>query len=34
MLDIGGHSELWAKDGDYHDTFAVVIMTEYIVGHV
>jgi len=34
-LDIGGHSELWVKDGDDHDTFAVVvIMTEYIVGHV
>jgi len=35
MLDIGGHSELWVKDGDNHDTFAViVVMTEYIVGHV
>jgi len=35
MLDIGGHSELWVKGGDNHDTFAtVVIMTEYIVGHV
>jgi len=30
-----GHSEQWVKDGDNHDTFAVVvIMTEYIVGHV
>ena len=35
MLDIGGHSELWVKDGDNHDTFAVVvIMTDYIVGHI
>jgi len=35
MLDIGGHSELWVKDGDDHDIFAVVvIMTEYTVGHV
>jgi len=35
MLDIGGHSELWVKDGDDHDTFVVVvIMTEYIVGHI
>ena len=34
-LDIGGHSELWVKDGDDHDTFAVVVnMTEYIVGYV
>jgi len=34
-LDIGRHSELWVKDGDDHDTFAVVvIMTEHIVGHV
>ena len=34
-LDIGGHSELWVKDGDNHDTFAVVIiMKEYIIGHV
>jgi len=32
MLNIGGYS---VKDGDNHDTFAVVfIMTEYIVGHV
>jgi len=30
-----GHSELWVKDGDNHDTFAVVvIMTEYIIGHI
>jgi len=29
-LDIGGHSELLVKDGDDHDTFAVVvIMIEY-----
>jgi len=35
MLDIGGHLELWVRDGDDHDTFAVVvIMTEYIIGHV
>jgi len=35
MLDIGGHSELWVKDGDNHNTFAVVVnMTEYIVGHI
>ena len=35
MLNIGGHSELWVKDGDHHHTFAVVvIMTEYIAGHV
>jgi len=35
MLDIGGHSELWVKDGDNPNTFVVVvIMTEYIVGHV
>jgi len=35
MLNIGGHSELWVKDGDNHDTFAVVaIMKEYIVGHI
>jgi len=33
-LDIGGHLELWVKDGGNHDTFAVVVMTEYIVGHV
>jgi len=34
-LDIGGHSELWVKDGDNHDTFVVVvIMAEYIVGHI
>jgi len=34
-LDIDGHSELWNKDRDDHDTFAVVvIMTEYIVGHI
>jgi len=34
-LYVGGHSEMWVKDGDNHDTFAVVvIMTEYIVGHV
>jgi len=34
-LDIGGHSELWVKDGDNHDTFAVVvIITKRIVGHV
>jgi len=30
-LDIGWHSELWVKDGDNHDTFAVA---EYIIGHV
>jgi len=31
----GGHSELWVKDGDNHDTFAVVdIMTEYNVWHI
>jgi len=30
-----GTPELWVKDGDNHDTFAVVvIMTEYIVGHI
>jgi len=35
MLDIHGYLELWVKDGDNHDTFAVVvIMTEYIVGHI
>jgi len=35
MLDIGGHLELWVKNGDNHDTFAVVvIMTENIVGHI
>jgi len=35
ILDIGGHLELWVKDGDNHNTFAVVvIMTEYIVGYV
>jgi len=28
-LDIGGHSELWVKDGYNHDTFTV-----YIVGHI
>jgi len=34
-LDIGGHSELWVKDGDNYDTFAVVVnMTEHIVGHI
>jgi len=34
-LDIGGDLELWVKDGDNHDTFVVVvIMTEYIVGHI
>jgi len=34
-LDMDGHSELWVNDGDNHDTFAVVvIMIEYIVGHV
>jgi len=34
-LNIGGHSEMWAKDGDDHNTSAVfVIMTEYIVGHI
>ena len=34
-IDIGGHSELWVKDGKNHDTYAVVvIMTEYIVGHI
>jgi len=34
-LDIGGHSELWVKDGDDHDTFVVVvIMTKHIVGHI
>jgi len=32
---VGGHSELWVKDEDNHDTFVVVvIMTEYIGGHV
>jgi len=35
MLDISGHLELWVKDGDNHNTLAVVvIVTEYIVGHV
>jgi len=35
MLDIGGHSESWVKDGNNLDTFAVVvIMTEHIVGHI
>jgi len=36
MLDTGGHSELCrVKDGDNHDNFVVVvIMTEYIVGHL
>jgi len=30
-LDIGGHLELWVKDGDNHDTFVVVvIMTEHM----
>ena len=34
-FNIGGYSELWVKDGDNHDTFiVVVIMTEYIVGHI
>jgi len=34
-LNIGGHLESWVKDGDDHDTFAVVvIMTEYIVEHI
>jgi len=34
-LNIDGHSELWVKDGENHDTFAVVvIMAEYIVGHI
>jgi len=38
-LNIGGHTELWVKVGDNHNTFAVVVnmsvnMTEYIVGHV
>jgi len=34
-LDIGGHLESGVKDGDDHDTFVVVvIMTEYIVGHI
>jgi len=33
MLNIGGHSELWIKDGDNHDTFAVVVnMTESLLG--
>jgi len=32
MLDIGGHLELWVKDGDDHKTFVVVvIMTDYVV---
>jgi len=35
MLNIGRHSELWVKDGDDHNTFAVVvIMTECIVAHI
>ena len=35
MLNIGGYSELWVEDGDDHDTFAVVvILSEYIVGHI
>jgi len=35
MLDIGGHLELWVKNGNNHDTFTVVvIMTEYIFGNV
>jgi len=35
MLDMGGHLKLWVKDVDNHDTFSVVvIMTEYIVGHI
>jgi len=34
-LDIGGHSELWVKDGDNRNTFAVVvIMTEHIIGYI
>jgi len=34
-LGIDGHSELWVKDRDNHNTFVVVvIMTEYIAGHV
>jgi len=33
-FDIGGHLELWVKDGDDHDTFTVVVMTEHIVGHI
>jgi len=34
MLNIGEHFELWVKDGDDHDTLAVVvIMTEYITEH-
>jgi len=34
-LNIDRHSELWVKDGNDHDTFAVVVnMTEYIVGHI
>jgi len=32
---MSGHSELWVKDWDNHDTFVVVvIMTEHIVGHI
>jgi len=35
MLNIGGHSEPWVKDGDNHNTFAIVfIMTECTVGYV
>jgi len=35
MLNIGGHLELWVEDGDDHNTSAVVIiLTEYIVGHI
>jgi len=35
MHNIGEHSKLGVKDGDDHDSFAVVvIMTEHIVGHV
>jgi len=35
MLDIGGHLELWVKDGDDHYTVAViVIMREYSVEDV
>jgi len=34
-LDIGGHLKLWVKDGDNHNTFAVVVIViEYIVGHI
>jgi len=35
MLNIDGHLELWVKDGDDHNIFAVVvIMTECIVAHI